>query len=171
MKRILVPLDGTKDAEAALTSVAELCDPDDEVVLLKVEKPEVAQRAGFRPSPILTEAIARGGVTGVNTLDVPVYAETGDQTVQRQLAEAHDYLEALAAALRERGHQVETEVLIDDHPDRAIVDYARHMRPAFIAMLRRTHPGVAELIFGGVASSVLKADVAPVLFVPIHTSA
>jgi nucleotide-binding universal stress UspA family protein len=40
------------------------------------------------------------------------------------------------------------------------------MQPAFIAMLRRTHPGVAEVIFGSVATSVMRADVAPVLFVP-----
>jgi nucleotide-binding universal stress UspA family protein len=40
------------------------------------------------------------------------------------------------------------------------------MKPGFIAMLRRTHPGLAERIFGSVASNIVRADVAPVLFVP-----
>jgi nucleotide-binding universal stress UspA family protein len=173
MKSVLVPLDGTRNAEAALVSLAALCDPGDRVVLLKVEKPETPQRSGFRPGPVVTQAIVGpfGGATGVASPDVPVYFETGEQTVQRQLAEAQDYLETLASELREKGFQVDAEVLIDDHADRAIVEYARILKPAFIAMLRRTNQGVAERIFGSVASSVLKADVAPVLFVPAPASA
>jgi nucleotide-binding universal stress UspA family protein len=80
--------------------------------------------------------------------------------------EAKDYLEALANEIRAQGHRVQTEVLIADKPADAIIEYAKEMRPSFIAMLRRTHPSVAELIFGSVAMSVMKADVAPVLFVP-----
>jgi nucleotide-binding universal stress UspA family protein len=168
MKRVLVPLDGTKNAEAALSSLAQLCNPEDEVVLLKVEKPEGPQRAGYRPSPGEMDAIVgpAGGVASLSPPDVPYYVETGDQAAQRQLDEAKDYLESLAGNLRANGQKVQTEVLIADDPQDAIVDYAREMQPAFIAMLRRTHPGVAEVIFGSVATSVMRADVAPVLFVP-----
>jgi nucleotide-binding universal stress UspA family protein len=168
MKRVLIPLDGTKNAEAALAPLAEFCSPEDELTLLTVEKPEAPQRAGYRPSPVVTAAFTgpAGGAIGASAPDVPVYAETGDQALQRQLDESKDYLEGLAAGLRARGYRVDTEVLIDEHPDRAIVDYAREMKPAFIAMLRRTKPTVAELIFGSVAASVMRADVAPVLFVP-----
>jgi nucleotide-binding universal stress UspA family protein len=168
VKRILVPLDGTKNAEAALQALAQFCDPDDEVVLVKVEKPGAPQRGGFRPSAPVVEAITgpNAGVASLAAPDVPFYVETGDQVIQRQVGETKDYLERLAHDLRTEGHAVKTEVLIADKPGEAIVQYARETRPAFIAMLRRTHPSVAELIFGSVASSVMKADVSPVLFVP-----
>jgi nucleotide-binding universal stress UspA family protein len=168
VKRILVPIDGTPNAEAALAALTAFCDPDDEVTLLKVEKPQAPQRSGYRPSAVVSDTVAAtaGGLTRVATIDVPVYAETGDQAVQRQLDEAHDYLEGLADELRYKGFWVNTEVRIDEHPAKEIVDYARHMRPTFIAMLRRTSPTLKELIFGRVASTVMHADVAPVLFIP-----
>jgi nucleotide-binding universal stress UspA family protein len=167
MKRVLVPLDGTRNAEAAIPSLAQFCGPDDEVVLVKVEKPEAPQRGGYRPSAAVMEAIrAASGVASVSPPDVPYYVETGEQVIQRQLDEAKDYLERIAGDLRAHGQKVETEVLIADKPDEAIIAYAREMRPTFIAMLRRTHQGVAEVIFGSVATSVMRADVAPVLFVP-----
>jgi nucleotide-binding universal stress UspA family protein len=146
----------------------QICGPDDEVVLLKVEKPESSQRGGYRPSAAVMDAVTgpAGGFATVSPPDVPFYIETGDQTIQRQLDEAKDYLDGLASDLRASGRTVETEVLISDKPDEAIIDYAREMHPTFIAMLRRTHPGIAEVIFGSVATSVMKADVAPVLFVP-----
>jgi nucleotide-binding universal stress UspA family protein len=146
MKRVLVPLDGTRNAEAAIPSLVQFCGLDDEVVLLKVEKPESPQRGGYRPSAAVMDAIT-GPVGGFATLappDVPFYVETGGQAIQRQLDEAKDYLEGLAGDLRASGRKVETEVLISDKPDEAIIDYAREMRPTFIAMLRRTHPGLAR---------------------------
>jgi nucleotide-binding universal stress UspA family protein len=168
VKRILVPIDGTEHAEAALKSLTDFSDRGDAIVLLKVEKPHAPQQLGYRPSQVVNEAIVgpAGGMARIKTLDVPVYAETGDQAIQRQLDEAKDYLEALAEELRDRGYAVETEVLIDEHPARAITEYARAMKPAFIAMLRRTNLAMSELIFGSVAFSVMRADIAPVLFIP-----
>jgi nucleotide-binding universal stress UspA family protein len=168
MKRILVPIDGTRHAETALKTLTEFCESDDEIVLLKVEKRHAPQRAGYLPSPVLNDAIVgpAGSMARAGTVDVPVYAETGDQAIQRQFDEAKDYLEGLADDVREDGFKVDTEVLIDEHPARAIVDYAREMKPAFIAMLRRTTFAIPELIFGSVASNVMRADVAPVLFIP-----
>jgi nucleotide-binding universal stress UspA family protein len=168
MKRVLVPLDGTKNAEAAIPTLARLCEPGDEVVLLKVDRSESPQRGGYRPGVSVMQPIAgsAGAVPSVATPDVPFYVETGDQAIQRQLDEAKDYLEDLAGRLRATGQKVETVALISDNPDVAIIDYARAMKPSFIAMLRRTHPGFAEMILGSVATSVMRADVAPVLFVP-----
>jgi hypothetical protein len=81
-------------------------------------------------------------VTGAAAPDVPVYRETGDQTLQRQIDEAYEYLQRLAAGLRLNRHKVATEVLIEDEPDKAIIEYARRARSAFIAVLRRTHPSL-----------------------------
>jgi nucleotide-binding universal stress UspA family protein len=151
-----------------MSSLAQFCSPGDEVVLLKVEKPEAAQRAGYRPSPAVMEASSGRQVASPLSLppDVPYYVETGDQVTQRQLDEAKDYLEGLAGALRSNGQRVQTQVLIADDPEGAVVDYAREMRPAFIAVIERPHPRLAEVIFGSVATSVMRAEVAPVLFLP-----
>lgn len=170
MKKVLVPLDGTQTAEAAVRVLTDFCTPEDEIVLLKVEKPEPTRASGFRPGKVVSGTSvggpAGGGVAGVAGPDLPVFRESRDQTLQRQVDEAFDNLEVLASGLRASGFKVKTEVLVDPEPDTAIIDYARRMRPTFIAMLRRTHPGVAERIFGSVASSVARADVAPVLLVP-----
>jgi nucleotide-binding universal stress UspA family protein len=163
-KRVLVPLDGTKNAEAALASLRQLCEREDELVLIKVEKPAAPTRRGYVPGEYVSSPAV--GVTGAVTPDVPVFAETTDQVSQRQLNESKDYLEGLAANLRTAGYKVVTEVLIDEKPAQAIIDYARRTQPTFIAMLRRTHPELAEIFFGSVASSIARSDVAPVLFVP-----
>jgi nucleotide-binding universal stress UspA family protein len=164
MRRVLVPLDGTKNAEAAIESLEQICTPGDEVVLLTVKSPEPAERAGFRPGNVVSTGVA-GGFGGAAMPDVPNYVETTDQASQRQVNQARDYLEGLAANLRHKGYKVDTEVILSDKPDQAIVQHARNMHPTFIAMLRRTHSVVGDILFGGTALSVLRADVAPVLLV------
>jgi nucleotide-binding universal stress UspA family protein len=174
MKSVLVPLDGTKNAEAALTFLEQICSPEDEFVLLMVEKPEATPVRGHAMGSTMTSSgvfpdgigVYPDGAPGVAGPGLPIMAETRDQTMQRQVDERKDYLEGLASALRTKGHRVKTEVLLEDKPDEAIVEYARKTRPSFIAMLRRTHPGIRELIFGSIATSVVRADVAPVMFVP-----
>jgi nucleotide-binding universal stress UspA family protein len=167
MKRVLVPLDGTKDAEAALPWLSEVCAGDDEIVLLSVKRREATQRRGSRPGERVEQAISEpgGGVADAVSPDLPTYAESGTQTLQRQLDETTDYLEGLASGLRDEGFIVHTDVLISDRPGEAIIDYARQLKPSFLIMVRRTH-SFAERIFGSVSENILKADVAPVLFVP-----
>jgi nucleotide-binding universal stress UspA family protein len=153
--------------------VREFCNPDDEVVLLAVERPEARHRTGFRAGETITSPMtgSAGGIAGVVTPDVPVFAETGEQALQRQLDETKDYLEGIAAELRTKGHNVRTRVLIHDRPGEAIIEYARTMRPTFIAMLRRTHHSLSEMLFGSVAAHVVRSDVAPVLVVPARREA
>jgi nucleotide-binding universal stress UspA family protein len=166
-RHILVPLDGTKNAEASFAALEKICEPEDELTLLSVSKPEHRARTGYRPGRLLVGPAtgSTGGYGGI-TPDVPRYADRGYQVWQRQADESKDYLEGLAEVLRAHGFQVQTEVLVDENPDNAIVEYARTHKPTFIAMLRRTHPGLSEMLFGSIASSVVRADVAPVLFVP-----
>lgn len=173
MKRILVPLDGTKNAECALAALEQILGPEDEFVLLAVRKPEEPLRKGYGPGVVAAAGVIvgpGGGMIGAGP-DLPVYAETTDQALQSQVAESKDYLERLAAGLRDDGYTVETEVLIDENPDRAIIEYARKMQPTFIAMCRRTSTGLREFIFGSTASSIARADVSPVLFLPLSKPA
>jgi nucleotide-binding universal stress UspA family protein len=168
MKRVLVPLDGSKDAEVALPFLGGILDKDDVVALLWVGKPEAPQRVGALPGKPARGGFSgpSGGVIGVATPDVSVFAETKDQTSERQIAEARDYLETLAETLRQAGIWVSTHALLDEHPADAVVEFARNMKPTFIAMLRRTKFGVGERLFGSAATRVIESEVAPVLFVP-----
>jgi len=168
MKHVLVPLDGTKNAEGALPFLAELCQPGDRVVLLAVRTPERPSEVGTVPGQPVGGGFAgpSGGVVGLVTPDRPRYSETTEQTQQRQRSETADYLERLAKPLRASGVEVLTEVLLADRPAATIVDYARKARPTLIAMLRRTRLGLGERFFGSVATEVAEAEVAPVLFVP-----
>ena len=164
-KRVLVPLDGSRNAEAALASLEQICDTDHELVLLMVKKPHQPERIGYLPGVLAIESVGRSTVTP----DLPVFAETTDQSDQQQLAEAGDYLDTVAACLRQKGYKVETEVLIDEKPEQTIVEYAKRTGPTFIAMVRRTHHGLGEILFGSVASGIVRSEVAPVLLIPaIH---
>ena len=167
-RTILVPLDGTRNAENALDALEHLCSSDDRIILLKVEKPEALQATGVKPGRRMRGSIVgpAGGIRGVVSPNVPTYAETSEQVRDRQIDESKSYLERLASPIRQRGHMVETEVAIGSDVDEAIVTYARRVKPDFIAMLRRTHLGLGERLFGSVATSVVRSEVAPVLFVP-----
>ena len=168
MKRVLVPLDGTENAEEALAWLEHLCAPGDLVVLLSVKRPENPERIGGVPGRVVTGGFAgpSGGVVGIATPDASVFAETTDQVSGRQLSEARDYLESLADGMRRPGLEVKTETLIADDPAEMVVRYARQMKPTFITVCRRTHFGISELVFGSATMQLLQAEVAPVLFVP-----
>jgi len=167
MRRILVPLDGTGAAEAAVKEIEAICEPGDEVVLISVSPPTEPSARGSRPGKVVsTGTIAPGIIGGAPGPDRPVAAETATQAAQRQADEMRDYLEDRASPLRGRGFKVQTVALTSDKPADAIVDYARRMHPTFIAMLRRSHRTLGEILFGTVAQAVIRAEVAPVLVVP-----
>jgi len=171
-RRVLVPLDRTDKAELALKAIPELCDKGDEVVLLSIAEEERPLQRGMRPGRIVRGAVAGasgGGVAGAARPDLPVYVETQDQAMQRQLGEMEDYMRPKARALEAQGFGVSMAFEISDDPARAIVDVARQLKPNFIVMVRTSHPGVGERVFGTVAQQVIREDVAPVVIVPVRT--
>ncbi len=168
MKRILVPLDGTKSPGNALAKLEELCSPEDELILLNVEKPDHAAHAGFTPGMLLAgrSASTDGRTSSSVGPDLPRFVETQDQVLQRQRTESMEQLEDLAYPLRKRGFHVRTEALVEPEPEKAIIEYARETKPTFIAVLPRMHPGFIESVLGSAGNRILRAHVAPVLFLP-----
>jgi nucleotide-binding universal stress UspA family protein len=164
-RRILVPLDRTDRAESALKALPDFCEAGDEVVLLSIAEPERQMVRGVRAGRTLRGPTM--GPTGAGP-DLPVYAETPDQTDQRELDEMEDYLRPLARGLEAQGFKVSLAFEISDQPADAIVDVAKHCQPSFILMVRTTHPGVANRLFGTVAQQVIRHDVAPVMILPGH---
>lgn len=136
---ILVPLDGSKRAEAILPHVEKLagCYPA-RVALVSVVEPVIA--------PVTSEVI--------------LYA---DDLTERQ-AEITAYLDGIAASLREKGIEVETRVTLGQAV-RGIIEMAQQMDADLIAMTSHGRTGLAHLFYGSVAIGVLHSVDRPLLLV------
>ncbi len=137
-KRFLVPLDGSKTAEAIVPFVLEIAGPlDIEVVLVRVVVP-------------IPPSVVEG------TREVVV------EDVEARQAEAEAYLNGLAAELRDRGVRVRTVVRRGD-PVTEIASVARELEADMIAMTTHGRSGLGRLLFGSVAEAVLRTTELPVL--------
>jgi nucleotide-binding universal stress UspA family protein len=103
---------------------------------------------------------------GLVTPEAPAFADTQDQSAASRFGETKDYLERLAAPLRNAGISVTTEVSIANHADEAIIRFAKASKPAFIALSRSTRLQPNERLFGSVTTRVVESNVAPILLVP-----
>jgi HSP20 family protein len=138
-RRILVPLDGSPEAEASLPLAEGLIDPlDGDLILLRVLIP----------------------YTGMPLPDVPsAVAVQAEQEVQTEVTE---YLSNLAATIMAKGLRVQFAAPSGD-PARRIVDTAREMDVALIAMTTHGRSGLSRVIFGSVTESVVREAPMPVL--------
>jgi nucleotide-binding universal stress UspA family protein len=170
MKRILVPFDGTTAAKDSLPLIAEFCKPGDRVTLVSAQEPQTPQAVGTMPGERIQAPIvgSAGGVADLTVPDVPVYLETDDQTRERQRDETLEYLESVAAPLRDAGLGVDFEVILDPHTDSGLVRYAREHKPDLIVMLRWSHFALLELQPSRVVDAMLEAAIAPVLVLPVR---
>lgn len=136
--RVLVPLDGSKTAEAIVPFVLEIAGPLDlEVVLVRVVVP-----------------IPPAVVEGIRNVAV--------EDVEARQAEAETYLSGVAAELRDRGVRVRTVVRRGD-PVTEIASAARELEADLIAMTTHGRGGLGRLLFGSVAEAVLRTAELPVL--------
>lgn len=138
--KILVPLDGSLFAEAALPKAVELVrnNPDATLILLR------AAEATIFP--------------GVDPIDAQVSVAH----------EAEDYLETVAARLREDGVSgVRTSVWYGAAAP-AILEAARMANPDLIMMSTHGRSGIGRLIVGSVAESVLRATPTPIFLIRVE---
>lgn len=135
MKRILVPLDGSPLAEAALPQIKDLAVLyDAEVVLLRV-------------------ALAHT-LPGVNAVDAQV----------RAVEEAQTYLAAREADLVAQGLTVQSVVRYG-HAAEEILDHARGGAVDLVAMSTHGRSGIRRWVMGSVAETVVRHAPVPVLLV------
>jgi nucleotide-binding universal stress UspA family protein len=137
--KILVPLDGSLLAEAALTKAVELIGKNGEATLILLRAAEATTFPGVDP----TDAQA---------------------TVVR---EAEEYLQTVAARLRENGVPgVRTSVWYGA-PAPAILEAARMTKPDLIMMGTHGRSGIGRLIVGSVAESVLRGTGTPIFLIRV----
>jgi nucleotide-binding universal stress UspA family protein len=145
---ILVPLDGSELAEAALEPALRLAQNfGGKVILLRVAAPE--------------EALAGRGAHG---------SSGGWPTVRgapEELALAESYLSLLRANQARAGVQLETEVAAGA-PPQMIVAVADARQVDLIIMSTHGRSGLSRLIYGSVAEAVLRGAHRPVMIMPHH---
>lgn len=138
-RRILAALDGSPEAEAILPLAERFVDPvDGDLVLLRVMIPYTPVAVPEMPSGMVVEA---------------------EQEVR---SEVEAYLHRIAQEIGARGLRVQTAVR-SGPPARRIVETAREIDAALIAMTTHGRRGVSRVVFGSVAESVVRDAPVPVL--------
>jgi nucleotide-binding universal stress UspA family protein len=165
-KRILVPLDETRSAEAVLEHVARLAEgtPAAVTVLSVLPLPEAIGETHVVGAEVRTSA----GQFANMPLQQPHYIREGEhrgEAIERARTERADYLSHHAVALRDRGIETHHEVVFGEDPAEAITDIAREGSFDLIAMATHGREGLSRLLSGSVAGKVLERTALPVLLV------
>ncbi|MEP7226626.1 MAG: universal stress protein [Gemmatimonadales bacterium] len=142
--RIMVPLDGSPLAEAALVPAAALARlVGAEVVLLQVVPPLIVDIAPLGPRPI-----------GYH-----------EEIIAFRRSVAHDYLQGLAEQLGQQGLRAIALAVLGPGVAETILDVARRERIDLLAVATRGQGGIRRLTLGSVADKLVRAAEAPVLVI------
>jgi nucleotide-binding universal stress UspA family protein len=141
-KTILVPLDGSKRAEAIIPHVENLAlSLNAKVILFKVAEPSLMLEYD-------------------EVIDMSSYLEKSD----KQKKDAEYYLTSLQEKFRAKG--IEAQILIGHGPVvKAIIDAAEQENVKLVAMASHGHGGLLRTFYGSVASGVLQRIDRPLLLI------
>ena len=151
---VLVPLDGSPAAEAALPHVQALA--------AKFQARVTIIRVTVAPETVITETAS--GAPGV-----PEAGPLIDPTpvVEAEQQEATSYLQRIVDRLRGSGLSVEVEAPEGPAPE-TIVERARALGVDLIAMSTHARGGLGRLVFGSTADAVLRHAPCPVLLIRVE---
>lgn len=145
-QRVLVPLDGSRVAEAILPFIEQIAGPLDMEVLL------------VRVVPLTSMEVA--AMAKEAQLGEPIFKEL----------DAQGYLEPLVASLKAKGVRAGARVRIGD-PATEIVAAAKEINADLIAMTTHGRSGLGRLLFGSVAEAVLRGSPIPVFLMRMTEAA
>lgn len=139
---ILVPLDGSKRAEAILRHVEELAQRyDAKVIFLHV----------VEPPPLIVETEGD-------------YMALHRQELDRRTKQAESYLAALQGEFREKGIEARTRIVYGPVVE-AIINAAEREGADLIAIASHGRSGLSQVFYGSVAAGVLHRVDRPLLLV------
>lgn len=143
-QRILLPSDGSDLSDAAIDHAAALAERfEATVIVLQVIDSEAQIIAQTAPATI--EPIPSGQIT----------AQIAHEAVESQRARAHENLDRVAAALRERGINTETSV-VEGGPGEAIAAAADTLECDTVVMATHGRSGFKRAVLGSVADHVAR---------------
>lgn len=141
---LLVPLDGSSLAEAALPVALEIAARfDSQITLLRVTSPPYVP-AGF---------------TGAE------HAELMESLRVEMQSEARDYLQATATAVAGQGHRVENLLVEGEPVAERILEAVETVGADVLVMSTHGRGGFRRWVFGSIADKVLQQAAVPVLLI------
>ena len=156
-QKIMVPLDGSKLAECALTyaeTLAQNCSAT-EVVLVSITE----RLIGRTRAPEAREALLRSGKSGLAQAGVETAVTFGKMTEQ-----ARRYLGRVEKKMKAKGIPVRSEVLMGK-PAESITKFAEEEGIELIVMSSHGRSGPSRWALGSVTEKVFRASCVPVLMV------
>jgi len=147
IKKVLVPLDGSKLAEAALDYVAEL-----------------ATKPGFEKVTLLSVTERVQGYRLIEDPTTPTEDRLAPEATGKMERQAQNYLKKVAKGLQAKGIKVEIEVLLGD-PAREIAIYASTPGGDLLVMASHGRSGPSRWAHGSVADKILRSVCIPVMVV------
>ncbi len=151
-ERILVPLDGSELAEAALAHASEMAKKfGASIVLLQVVHTFAETLQDTRPA---------GGLQ--TALDIELSVDVARQQVEAESSSAGTYLDGIRQRLTAEGLTVTAEVR-EGRPAKTILDYADDARTSLIVMSTHGRGGISRLLAGSVADEVIRGAKVPIL--------
>lgn len=140
--RVVVPLDGSDLSEAVLDLAAELAATFGAAVhLLRVVAYPVEIASPYLPHTV----------------------QMNQQVVEEARGAASEYLERVAAKLRDRGLDVRTEVVVDTQAGHAIALYVEKSEADLVVMATHGRGGLQRALLGSTTDKVIRAVHVPVL--------
>ncbi|MBK8899950.1 MAG: universal stress protein [Anaerolineaceae bacterium] len=142
---LLVPLDGSHLAEAALPAATELASKfNSKITLVWVIQP-----------PHLIMTAANGSV----------YAQLLTEMRHQSEQDAHNYLRSHKGSLRQQGYNVQAVVTEGENIANALLDVVTNREADTIVMSTHGRGGISRWVFGSVADKVLRHAEVPVLLI------
>jgi nucleotide-binding universal stress UspA family protein len=151
-RRILVPLDGSPEGEAAIGPAAELAERL-KLVLRLVHVIEAA-------------SVVRGGMpdVGMPNLVAPMLAApVAGELLETERRKAEEYLAGVAEPLLARGLRLEIAVLVHGAVAGALLEAAHAEDIVLVALSTHGRGGLQRLLLGSVADKLVRAAERPVL--------
>jgi nucleotide-binding universal stress UspA family protein len=146
LKHVLIPLDGSPLAEAALEEAHRIISIDTHITLLIVVKRDHFASYGYDPTLSLT----------------PI----DDSEVNETIAKAKNYLETIAQRLRAEGFAVHVCAESGNDPAYTISITAQKMRVDAIVMSTHGRSGISRWVFGSTTGKVLSHACCPIFVIP-----
>ena len=170
LKKILVPLDGSNLAAAAIETAIDLAATPFSLVLVRAAEAHTLPGVDSSAVSRRFETWSWGRFSLVTSAPKVGPEFTGQCTSEMQLSairEAEEYLASVRADLAKRGiTNVETSVWYGA-PAHAIIEGARLQKADLIVMSSHGRSGLGRLILGSVAESVLRGTTVPVCIVRV----
>jgi nucleotide-binding universal stress UspA family protein len=164
LQKILVPLDGSELAEAAIPYVKEIsrrCEPLEVVLLQVVRLPQGRSAPAYKRQDTEFPVLMPDSAAHLEAARYPIYR---DQEIESTRAEVEAALTPMAQKLRGDGISVRIAVAFG-RPAQEIVDFAEREDIDLIVMSTHGRSGMSRWILGSVADKVLRGTHLPVLLV------